>query len=115
MGFLDALGSIAVASMDKALTNETFLAGVALSKNGDKKLNGLMDTRIRLGRTLDGRRHANTSSEPMTGKQVAMGLGVLAIVGIGAALLNGSGDEKNNNASSTNKVATSPTVSRKIH
>ena len=55
------------------------------------------------------------NTEPITGKQAAIGLGILAIVGIGAAILGGSSDEKNkNNNSSVNKVATSPTSPRKL-
>ena len=120
MGFLDVLGSIAVAGMDKALTNENFLTGVALSKNGDRKLDNLMDTRLRLGSALDSRRYRNTSPEPITGKQAAIGLGILAIVGIGAALLSGSNSENNNNnsskddKSSANKVATSTAGSGRL-
>ena len=120
MGFLDALGSIAVAGMDKALTNENFLTAVALSKNGDRKLDNFMDTRLRLGNALDSRRHRNTSPEPITGKQAAIGLGVLAIVGIGAALLSGSNSENNNNnsskndKSSPNKISTSTAGTGKL-
>lgn len=102
MGVLDVLGSLAVAGIDTALKNDNFVTGVALSENGDRKLSNLMDTRQDISRTLDGRRLARSNTSTVTGKQAAIGLGFLAIVGIGAALLSGStkDSEKENNTSS---------------
>ena len=115
MGFLDLLGSIAVASIDSALKNDNFVMGVALSENGEKKLDNLMNSRESISRTMQNRRYRqmydngknnrknNTKTESTTGKNMAIGLGVLAVAGIGAAILSSSSDEKNK---SDNKIAT---------
>ncbi len=116
MGFLDLLGSIAVASIDSALKNDNFVMGVALSENGEKKLDNLMNSRESISRTMQNRRYRqmydngknnrknDTKTESTTGKNMAIGLGVLAVAGIGAAILSSSSDEKNK---SDNKIATS--------
>ncbi len=106
MGFLDMLGNIAVAGMDAAMKNDNFVAGVALSRNGDRKLENFASTRNRIANATERNRMSNTrrNVEPLTDKQAMIGIGVLAAVGIAAAILNS--DSKNDNNDAKGKTVT---------
>lgn len=98
MGFLDMLGNIAVAGMDAAMKNDNFVAGVALSRNGDKKLENFASARERIANVTERNRMNNSRSNvaPLTDKQAMIGIGVLAAVGIAAAILNSNSKKDNN-------------------
>lgn len=110
MGFLDALGSIAVAGMDAAMKNDNFVAGVALSRNGDRKLENFASARNRIANATERSRISNSRNvEPLTNKQAMIGIGVLAAVGIAAAILNNSSKNDNNSTSKKTNNNTQPT------
>ena len=100
MGLLDALGSIAVAGMDKIMESDEYKFRMALTDNGEQRSRDMVRFRNQIA--------AATRPKPPepSGKDALIGVGILAAITIGAALLSNNDNKTASNGDNDRNKAT---------